>query len=306
MGSSDAMMMLVISAVCSAFGNSLNCVSMLSLLSIYFLIYGFELAVIEAATPVLKTIKIYSFILVSQSLAMCFAFSSLFSYPKITILSIFMAFLGSLGVWICIIIFALLPYQLFQLHLVNASYFHINFKYFKFFMFPMGYTVAVHSIIGPIFSTFLSIGNSVLDIGPLREVAYFFGIWGISFFTVLLPTVIALYRVGYPSNDSNQYKSSTLVLNVTSQVFVVLMAITGIVLMSPGFYQIDAGQLAVPSLNVSCIFGDALKINTVERERLWSNTKMRISVGDNIILWSEESFLGINHTCFFIQRTYLI
>ena len=290
----DAVMLLVVSAICNAFGNSLNSVSMLSFLSIYFLIYGFEVAVIDA--PVFKSynnIKVYGIILLSQSLAVCFAFSSLFAYPNTTVLSVFMAFFAGLGVWTCIATFALLPHQLFHAHLFNVSYFYVNLRCIKYFVFPIGYTVVMHSIIGPIFSTFLSIGNSVLDIGPLREIAYFFGIWGISFLTCLLPTVLALYQVEHQHNESNHFKSSAVLLSATSQVFVVLMAITGIVLMSPGFYQVDAGNLAVPSLNVSCIFGDALEVNSVDANRLWSNTKMRVSVGDNIVLWSEIALLGI-------------
>jgi apolipoprotein N-acyltransferase len=136
----------------------------------------------------------------------------------------------------------------------------------------------------------------VLDFAPLRQLATFFGIASITFVTVFLCTWAAMM---VPQANVGSTVSVTALKLQTEMwkllphiafALLILFTITGFIIISGQFYQVNVNQLVINSIPVSCIFSQNAVLNSVTRSEVWNMTRTRAAAGDKIILWAEEAF----------------
>ena len=175
--------------------------------------------------------------------------------------------------WILFSLLALLPHYLFDKAYPN----HPLLSY----IFPIGYTMVTHSIVGNTFSTISALSDAMLDYAPLMALASLLGVASITFFVTLLSTSAALTYASKPY--------AFVVFKATFAVMAFLMICTGFLIQAPTMYQMDVGGLIVPQVNVSCVFADSVEVSSNEMNEIYSQTRMRVLAGDAIVLWSEEA-----------------
>lgn len=262
---------IIVSAVCSGLGNSLEPVTILSFLSIFLLIIGIEGFELVLWYEILFMII---FITITQSIGFCIGFSTIFGYPHSTPGTIFTTFAVGILYWLFITVFALIPQYFFRRR------FHKNS--FTFLIYPICETAISIVVLGNVASTFPSIGNSVLDFAPLAQVATLVGLAGVEFYIVLAGTFAAYYSIGYITTN---LKSFSYFLYFT----LLLFTITGFIIQGDSWYQKNVSSQVVPLWKASCVFGQNEKYGTDSYELVWQNTQDRINEGNNFILWAEET-----------------
>lgn len=267
---------LSLSAVAGGLGNSLEPVSALAFIHIFLLVYGFEVASTWLnAKWRLKLFAILSFIWLTQAGGFCLGFSSIFGYPKSTPASVAMSFALGLALWIAIIILAVIPHYCFHIRFSGSVTFPL--------VFPVCYTMVNHAVIGPVLSTFPSLGNAVVDIAPLRQFAALFGIAGITFMVTSISTSLAL--------SVTQHRSVKNITRIVLFASVTAMVVTGFMIYADIFYQKDVSHQIYPSVSVSCVFAQTAPRGSADRAATWNSTQSRIDAGDAIVMWAEEMFL---------------
>ncbi len=274
-----AWVMLVLSSICGGLGNSLEVVSPLVWIQFYFLVRAFD-DLSKRCDSLWEKLLLSFFICITQGLGTLLGFSGLFGYPENTIETSMMAFGAGVIIAFLMLILALWPHFGFSKRFPSSVC--------QIFIFPVGLTVVYHVIVESLFSAFPSPGNAVLDYAPLRQLAALVGVTGITFMVGFLPTCFVLF------SNSNNHRHLTRRVGVCIGCgCVVLFLITGFVIQADTFYQIDVNNL-IPSpentLSVSCVLAQGAEIHSKQRDLIWNKTISRASLGDDIILWAEESF----------------
>jgi apolipoprotein N-acyltransferase len=272
--------MIILSSVCGGLGNSLEPVSILTFVHISLLLLGVELIFEDKRLRSPSGIKNLGLVLLLEGLGFVLGFNGIFAYPKLTVITVMESVGFGILLWICHTIFAIIPYVLY--------YNTYPKSFFNLFLFPALFTVSNCSIVGNIFSTFSSPGNSVLDYAPLRAFSFFFGIYGINFLCVFLSTLPVYYLHKTDHIPLIQKKKSFF---FTGICLILLFTMTGFVVQYPYFYQVHEPVLEHETVPVSCVLADTVEVNTGLYYALWNTTLTRIQAGDAIVLMSEEALL---------------
>lgn len=269
---------LILSALAAGFGNSLEPVSILTMVHIFLLLVGFEIVLADHPIMSWNTVQLCSFVLITQALGFCLGFNGMLAYPKLTAGSVFASIgLGAL-VWILYILLALIPSFLYlQKYPTSVT---------NFFSFPIFHTVSYCTVLGNSFSTFAALGNAALDYAPLRQLATLLGIYGVNAVTVFLGSFPFLLLSRYNTIKSSQMKS--IILNAVTGL-VVTFLVTGFLIQSKYLYQVHIPKLTPQKIPVSCIFSENADYGTSLYYHLWNATESRVLAGDSIILMSEEA-----------------
>jgi len=265
---------IVASAVALGLGNSLDPLSTMAMIHPFFLISGFEISIAKLGLGWAIVA-----VLVTHSAGFAFGFSGLAATQVPWPLSFELCYLAAIIVWSGVVVFSLVPHYLFTRRFPKSV--------IGMFVFAITITTLVHCIIGPFFSSFISIANAVLDYGPLRQSAAVFGIAFIHFVVNLLGTMLAFVYLDLYSIDIKR-------ISLFVTVFVGLVFLYGnFELVANRFYQaniISPGGLEyVSTVQASCIYGQQAFNLSVQWNELWNSTNKRLASGDAFILWSEES-----------------
>jgi apolipoprotein N-acyltransferase len=284
-------LLLTISAVCSAFGNSLEPITTFTWAITPTLLVGFILAIkstYNRCESSYELSKVLSFVILSQGLGFMVGFLTLFTDGDVTFRTILATFLSGCILWIIISVLCLVPVYIAEQKFENHP--------LSVFIFPVTYTTVMHTLVGRIFSTFPSLCNAVLDYAPLRQLSSVTGTAGITFtVTVIGSALSTAYLMGEPTQLQLPHprKSLKSTLSYVFSLYLLMTVFTGYLIQQDALYQKDVSTLLVPQLNVSCVFGFDFResVDVDDWSRMWSNTQARLSAGDSIVLWSEEALL---------------
>jgi apolipoprotein N-acyltransferase len=156
------------------------------------------------------------------------------------------------------------------------------------FGFAITHTSVTCSLVGNVLSTFVIPGNAVLDYEPLRNVAFFFGVYGVNFLMVLMalfpPYLYRKWKILGSRYTTNAMTYFTI-------GFIVCFVVTGFVSQSQYLYQVNGSDLVRPSIQVSCINAQSIEYQTAEWYTMWNQTHLRILKGDAIVMMTEEALL---------------
>jgi apolipoprotein N-acyltransferase len=292
-----------LSAICDGFGNSLEPISVLVLLSNALLISGFEHLFVQSNSGIKwdMMLKYFGGLVFLQGLSFLLGFNSLSAYPSVTAVTVVESFGGGMVISIFNVILVYVPY-------VYYSRKYKNEVLKRALAYSCMCTMVTCCLVGNIFSTFPAAGNAVLDIGPLAQVASIFGIGGVQFLTTCVPCYSALLVLGEIAPDQRDSKKagprgSLLVdsehggaISTAVRTNPGLSALMGLVLLltTAGFltqsgllYQIPVSDLIPKTVPVSCIFSHTAAVND---SALWAVAEARVAAGDAIVLMSEEAF----------------
>jgi apolipoprotein N-acyltransferase len=272
--------LLALSAIAAGFGNSLEPVSILTLVHIFLLLTGFELALRDDNMLSREFGILCFFLLVTQALGFCLGFCGILGFPSTTVGTVFLAIALGILVWIIYLLLALIPTFLFYRKYPKS--------YYIIFVFPILHTFAFCTVLGNFFSTFASLGNGFLDYAPLRQFATLFGIYGINFIVVLLATLPTLYYSRYNQLKKISFHSFKEYYFLS---LIILFLVTGFLIQSNYLYQKHVPPLLVTKIPVSCILSQTVEYNSYEYGQLWNSTANRIKAGDAIVLMSEEAMM---------------
>ena len=260
---------IILSALCSGFGNSLESCSPLAWLHTFCLLVGFDKLSNKAGWMICC-----AFTLLVEAFASTFAFYSVFSADGVSIgETIGQTFGFSLGLWLVLIIFCLLPHQYLSRE--------FNKNVIIIFVYPICFTAVNNVLVGETFGTFQTLGNSVIDYSPLRQFSCILGLGGINFFVTLCGTLFSFNYLDYKF-----YKIRLINLRFAT-AFLIIAIISAFIERADNFYQKDINRVIKSTLNVSCIFGQSELNGHIEWDEVWKSTANRIEAKDNIILWSE-------------------
>jgi apolipoprotein N-acyltransferase len=271
--------LLAISAVLAGFGNSLNPVSILTMVHIYLLLVGFELALGEENIKSTTCLILSIYLVISQALGFCLGFNGIFGFPTLTASAVFASIGFGLLLWVVYLLLALLPYFLY----IRKYPSHWT----NYFLFPTLHTVAYCTLLGSSLSTFGALGNGNLDYSPLRQFAVIFGVYGVNFLTVWIGWFPSYYHSRYNGLLSSRQKKNHFHSWLLG--LVLLFMITGFLVQSKYLYQKHVNRLISPTLPVSCVFSQAAEFQSPGFYSLWNSTADRIAAGDGIVLMSEEA-----------------
>lgn len=268
---------LIFSSIFAGLGNSLEPVSILVWLHLYFLIAGFHILTTFNSTQKRwwEILIICSLLICLEACGFCIGYSGIFGYPSTTVATVAYSYGFGLLAWIAFCIFAIVPHIEFHKKYPDNSWLCV--------VFPICYTMTTHTLIGLILSTFPAIANAVLDYEPLRQMASLTGLSGITFTVCFISTSIALHHVGQSKAIS--------VFKLAVYGFFVTMIITGFMIYANCFYQKPVDDQITSSLNVSCVFAQSAEVGSTSAAHLWGNTQARLDAGDTFILWAEEALL---------------
>jgi apolipoprotein N-acyltransferase len=129
---------------------------------------------------------------------------------------------------------SIIPYYFFRKrHSLNP---------FAVYVYPVTASVCTHMLWGRVFGSFSAIGNSVLDLGPLRQLSSIFGILGITFIVMLLGSALALSAATtVPDGAKSHIRPIFLLISV-------LLIIGGFLEVSDRFYERSITALIVPTI----------------------------------------------------------
>jgi apolipoprotein N-acyltransferase len=272
------LIILALSALCAGFGNSLEPVSILTVLHVFLLLIGIEEAIADQDLQTWKSFCIFVYLIITQALGFCLGFAGIMAYPSTSLFSVSAAIGLGILVWVIYSILAIIPYVLYIRKYPSTIT--------SIFIFPVLHTVAVCTLIGYTFSTFVALGNAFLDYGPLRQVATLLGIYGVNFITVFLGSFPAYVLSRY----NHMTPSVREALKRYSLMFLIgFFIVTGFLIQQHYLYQVQIPQLTPTKLPVSCIFSQGAKVGTSDYNQLWNSTLTRIQKGDGIVLMAEEA-----------------
>jgi hypothetical protein len=140
---------IILSSVFAGLGNSLEPVSILAVLHLFF----FVAAIDEVVTGPVDWKWWTSFILL-ESAGFCLGFSGIFGYPHSTALTVATCFAFGILLWVVITLFVVIPYRAYLAYQPTNSLSII-------FIFPILQTMVTCSFVGNIFSTFSVVGNAL-------------------------------------------------------------------------------------------------------------------------------------------------
>ena len=297
----------ILSAVCSALGNSLEPNSIMVFAHMFLLILGWEVLGIDVIAKkkgnrlVLWGILLSIALVIAQACGSCIGFKSIFGFPAQTYLSVLQALGFGAGLWLIVLGLCLTPHLAIQLLLPSLP------PGLAAIVFPVTYTFTSHYVLGEAsMSTFASIANAVLDYAPLRQLASVGGSPLICYVVTQSTTVLAMLvastaRLSSPdvsgdaelkSVQSERTKKLQTFASVGALVIAILLSYAGFGVRQDSFYQRDISKQILPTVNVSCILAQGLGSKDAElREAVWGNTAARVSNGDAFVLWSEEAFV---------------
>lgn len=266
---------LAVSGVAAGFGNSLEPVSILAILSSSFLILGLDLIFkrdeVEISRPLLcKTVCV---VLVSQSFGFLLGFNGIFAIPHVSANSVFITFFAGFLSWCLYIIFAVVPHVYFTNRYRGC--------FLAVVVYATTHTMVSCVLIGNIFSTFYAVGNAALDYEPLKHVGSLFGLGGINFIVVLIGSSFGLYI----SNHS-LYRVG---LKYFMWSLCVVLIIASFIMQSDSVYQVNVNRETATTTPVSCVFAQGAEYESEAYENIWISVANRVSKGDSFVIMSEEA-----------------
>jgi apolipoprotein N-acyltransferase len=268
---------LVFSALASGFGNGFEVNSPLAYLHIFLLLCGFEFfnrGMDHAWHGFVLSIGI---VIITQSLGMMLGFAYFVSYPNKTAVSVNAVLLFSVIEWVVYAFVAVMLEYAYRYKFPDASSVP--------FVFPAAHTMITTVMFGDRYGTFFALGNAVTNIAPLRQVAAAFGIGGVNFLAVLIPTLAFLKVVKHEFKPPN---SSTV--GLYSLAVFGLICFMGFVDQSDYIYQRSVGSAGYhPTVPVSCVTGREYSVDSDGWNAVLESSKQRLLAGDAFVLWSDKT-----------------
>lgn len=271
--------LLVLSALCSGLGNSLEPISILAWLHIFILLWGITL-VCDSSKSGQSHIEINCLLqnVFIQSVGTLLGFAGTITYPTTTIWTLLETFGFGLLIWITYSVLAIVPHYLCSKRFPGSPY--------LVFVFPLGYTFVSHTILGHIFSVFFTLSNALIDFEPLRQVSSIFGLAGVTFLaTLLVSSAVQCFL---------QRRYATVTFKIILFVYVLVLTLAQFLAICQSFYQKNVQTQIVPTLDVSCVMSQSAPLDSMTYDQLWSNTRTRISRNDTFVLWAEEAVVVSN------------
>jgi apolipoprotein N-acyltransferase len=262
---------VVLSALFGGLGNALEPVSMAAWLQPLALILGVSAFDLSSWN---NCCLLIIYISVLQGLGVCLGFSSMFGYPSSTPGTVMTTCGLGILMWLIYACLAVLPHYYFQSRYLDSK--------LAPFVYPVCHTVVSIVLFGNVSSTFTSIGNSVLDLYPLRHIAALVGLAGVEFYVVLSATVTAMCITKHTS-IKGPYKPRFILFSIA------LFLITGFLMQEGTLYQKNVSSQIQPLVPASCVFAQTAKRNTTEWNDVWNNTARRVEALDAFVLWAEEA-----------------
>ena len=262
---------VVLSSLCGGLGNSLEPVAMLAWLQPLCLIIGigaFDLSTWK------RMLFITASVAVMQGAGVCLGYSSMFGYPHSTTGTVMASFGLGILIWLIYTVLAVLPHYYFQRRYLDNKLTPL--------VYPVCHTAVSIVLIGNVSSTFTSIGNAVLDIGPLRFVSSLVGLAGVEFIVIWSATTAALTALRH---ESVRGWPKTMFCVVS----VLLFVSTGLLAQDEALYQRNVAAQIRPVLPASCVMGQTAKRNSADWDMIWNTTAARVAAQDVFVLWAEEA-----------------
>ena len=266
--------LIALSSLCGALGNSLEPMSPFIWLHLVALVIGYEqmLASQMKERTLSSTLITLVYIVFIEAIGFTVGFAGTIGETTTTE-SILQTYIFGLFIWTCYAIFALLPHYLYD------EKYPLNL--YLSFVLPIGYTIASHSIIGPMISTFPLHANGLVDYTPIRQLSSIFGLPGITFLSILLVTSGCLCHL--------QKVWSIFIFKCTITIIIILLCISCFIENKATFYQKDISTLILNTIPVSCITSRNVLLTSNKAEHLWQSTQDRLLADDIVVLWSEEA-----------------
>lgn len=269
---------LVLSSLGAGFGNSLEPVTILTFISYASVVqYFHHLYRNESCLDLRNKAWYWVIFWVFQALGFCLGFSSIFGDGA---LNVFITFCAGLLLWLLILVLVIIPYLQFEFFFPQNRWGVVVFAVLQ--------TTIACSLVGNLLSTFVVPGNAVLDYLPLRQVAFFLGIYGVNFTAILMAIFIPYLMKKAPTIGVQQCLT---IAQYFAGSLIVAFVVTGFLIQSQYLYQINGLDLVRPSIQVSCVNAQSIEYQTQDWYTLWNQTQSRILQGDAIVLMTEEAML---------------
>ena len=272
-----AMLSLMISAICSGFGNGFEANSPLALMHIFFLLIGFEFFNRGMDHTWHGFIFSLGIVIVTQSLGSMLGFAYFFSYPNRNAITVNVSLLFSAILWIANALVAVMLEYSFRYKFPDSTSVP--------FVFPAAHTMVTTVMFGERFGTFFALGNAVIDLEPLRQVSAAFGIGGVHFISVLIPTLLFLKVIKHEFKAPISY-------TVFYYCIAILVLVTTMSFIGESDYLYQRSVVASgyhTTVPVSCITGRDYEVNSDGWNQVLSSTSTRIAAGDAFVLWSDRT-----------------
>lgn len=273
---------LVLAALCLGFGNGFESNSPLAYMHIFFLLIGFEFFNRGMEHAWHGFVLSVGVMVISQSLGSLIGFAYFFSYPNRNALTVNVTLLFSCILWLAIALLAVMLEYAYRYKFPDWSSVP--------FVFPAAHTMITTVMFGERFGVYFALGNAVADYAPLRQVAAAFGIGGLHFIAVLIPTMVFLKVIRHEFKPPNTHTIMYYTLAV-----IALITTMGFVQQSDYLYQRSVHEGGYhPSAQVACITGRDYGFNSERYNEVFASSQARLAAGDAIVMWAERT-LSINN-----------
>lgn len=276
-----------IGSICCAFGNALEPNSIVTYIQSYFFLLGFYYLCDLSSTEMKfrersillrwDNVKaIVCFILIT-CIGVVYGFGTLLGFPKTTFVTLASTYGLASAVALCIVFFALLPQFLYT----------SRFPRFPLtpFIYPAGYVLSYHTIIGRILSCLPVSANAMLDFVPLTNVAALTGISGLEWVVAMSCSLLFHYTI-YSDKAS---KMNLFIMKYFFGFLIILLITTGFIATSERYYQKNVADLIVPLVPMQCVFAQDAVNGTSYYNDIWKATEQSLIDGDSLVMWSEEA-----------------
>ncbi|GFR43434.1 hypothetical protein Agub_g4515 [Astrephomene gubernaculifera] len=316
--------LLILTWATSAFGNSLQPISILVWLHPIILLLAYERAVQSFQSSILA----HASIIIVQALGTTVAMAGALSYPTTTPLSLLATFTLGLFLAAATTFGALLPsFQLLRLtarllppsNPTSPSSLPLLGRILlvlPLYGFPILQT-AVTSLTGLLLSHIYDPGVAISDWPALAQLTSLFGLWLLNFLPALTASAAHLLLTSEPlplepqPTQSSQLTQPTQTQPTQAQsttwsrlnrplrrhitavpaLFVLLTAIGGGLVYDGSYYQrpVAAAVASEQRLAASCVVNEGARPGSEDYLWIWKVTAERVVAGDHFVLWAEEA-----------------
>lgn len=268
---------LILSAAMSGLGNGFEINSPLAYMHIFFLLCGFEFFNRGMDHAWHGFILGMGFVIITQSLGSLLGFAYFFSTPERNAITVNVTLLFSVILWVAYAFCAVMLEYAYRYKFPDASSVP--------FVFPAAHTMVTTVMFGTRFGTYFALGNAVTDYEPMRQVAAAFGIGGIHFLAVLIPTLFFLKFIRH------EFKPPTR--NTVGYYFVaVLIILSAMAFVREGDYLYQRGVKIAghhSTLPVSCISGREYTTGSDRWDQVMASSRARLVAGDTFVMWADRT-----------------
>jgi apolipoprotein N-acyltransferase len=273
---------LLLSALAQGFGNGFEVNSPLAYLHIFLLLCGFEFFNRGMDHAWHGFILSMGIVIITQALGSMLGFAYFFSYPNKTAITVNVTLLFSVILWVTYAFVAVMLEYAYRYKFPDSSSVP--------FVFPAAHTMITTVVFGDRYGTFFALGNAVTDYAPLRAVAAAFGIGGIHFLAVLIPTLAFLKIIHHEFKPPAKFTVGLYTLAVFG-----LVCTMGFVEQSDYIYQRSVSESGYrPTVSVSCVTGREYTVDSDGWNAVLETSRLRIVAGDSFVLWSDRTLTVSN------------